>query len=105
MDSFDPFPILRLPFLAIEEVVKAMHPIEMKTRKNGFPKFCFKIIWKSTRQGVLLGVVATDAQPDPQYMGRMDPVCSYCEALYFKAKYFETSQWMKKVPSIRIVEN
>ncbi|EFO97994.1 hypothetical protein CRE_06264 [Caenorhabditis remanei] len=29
MDPPKPFPILRLPFLAIEEVFKAMHPIEI----------------------------------------------------------------------------
>ena len=42
---------------------------------------------KSTRQRAVSPVGATDAQPDPHNMGRMDQVNPYCEALYFTAKF------------------
>ncbi|KAF1758983.1 hypothetical protein GCK72_015443 [Caenorhabditis remanei] len=41
MDSPKPFPILRLPFLAIEDVFKAMHPYEI---------FIFSVISKRTKR-------------------------------------------------------
>ncbi|EFO97109.1 hypothetical protein CRE_30483 [Caenorhabditis remanei] len=63
-------------------VSRAKETVRQRVLRNAADR-----VQKSTRQGALLGIAASGAQPDPHYIGRMDQVCPHCEALYFKAEF------------------